>query len=396
MDLDEFPDSPYVRELRRGVSSAPFPSEIEAEYQRSHLERVHWRVRLWYSMSLAIGVVLTLVHVESFPRRTIADAALACWLIVPALALCLIVWTRWYDRLFPKSHWLIGTMYCGTIVNIAMNLPLRAEAATGLLIDVFTVHFLAGISFRSAVLVDAAMLMVFLLASAALHIPTFLLAYGALVLAITAAVTAFVHQDIQRSYRRGFLERAVILQMASKDGLTGLVNRRGLDEHLRRIWKQALRDHRTIGLALIDIDHFKRFNDQWGHQAGDDVLRAVARVIAGSAQRPLDLAARYGGEEFAVILFDVQPSLMLTLCEHMRERVERLHTSGSDPCRPVTISIGAGLVAPTLDRSIQGAIQFADEALYAAKEAGRNRVVIRGVEEYRSARTGIFNPSLAG
>ena len=119
-------------------------------------------------------------------------------------------------------------------------------------------------------------------------------------LVITAIVSAIVHRDMEVSHRHNFLETALIRTMASRDGLTGLMNRRALDDHLRRIWQQGLRDKRQVALLLIDIDHFKAFNDSYGHQARDSALREVAHVIDSSARRPFDLAARYGGEEFAV------------------------------------------------------------------------------------------------
>jgi len=130
---------------------------------------------------------------------------------------------------------------------------------------------------------------------------------------------------------------------------------------------------------LIDIDHFKPFNDYYGHQAGDDALKEVAQVINLSAQRPLDFAARFGGEEFSLVLYGPAKDYGRELPDQLREAVRDLkivHEESSTD-HYLTVSIGVAMVHPGARRSIAGAIQMADEALYEAKEAGRNKVVVR-------------------
>jgi diguanylate cyclase (GGDEF)-like protein len=157
-----------------------------------------------------------------------------------------------------------------------------------------------------------------------------------------------------------------------------------------RTWQQALRDRRPLVVMLLDVDHFKRYNDRYGHQAGDDALQRIATVVNEFAQRPLDLAARYGGEELAVVLFDVPREHGARIAAQVRAAVQNLaieHLDASD--RVVTISIGLALVRPTLERSPDGAVQLADEALYRAKREGRNRVVVFE-REYDTLSTGSF------
>jgi diguanylate cyclase (GGDEF)-like protein len=157
------------------------------------------------------------------------------------------------------------------------------------------------------------------------------------------------------------------------------------------MWRQAQREGTKLALLLVDIDFFKRFNDRHGHQAGDECLRGVAAALQRSARRPLDFVARYGGEEFAIVLYD--PSR-----EYVRELATRIHGGvaglgiphgDSDVGPAVTVSIGTAFVAPTLERSMQGLVQLADEALYEAKGDGRNRTVQRDVE-YAELETGSF------
>jgi len=215
-------------------------------------------------------------------------------------------------------------------------------------------------------------------------------------MSLSTGVAAVVYRDVELAYRRNFLENALINELVARDGLTGLMNRRAFDEHLLRVWQHALRDQRVIAVLMIDIDHFKRCNDRWGHQAGDAALRGVGRVIEGFARRPLDLAARFGGEEFAVILFDLALTHVQDIAERLRASVEKLRVApGTEPATEpdITVSIGVGLAVPVIGRSPQGIIQLADEALYEAKNMGRNRVVVKGTEAYLLLRTGAFTAS---
>ena len=182
-------------------------------------------------------------------------------------------------------------------------------------------------------------------------------------------------------------------QLAERDGLTGLYNRRSYDQYVERIWRQSRREDVQLTLILIDIDHFKTYNDHYGHQAGDDALKEVANVISLSAQRPLDFSARYGGEEFALILYGPDDEYGRELPEQLRESVRDLKILHADSVTDqyLTVSIGVALVMPGSVRSLIGAIQMADEALYQAKEEGRNRVIVKESDSH--IQTGRFRSS---
>lgn len=130
-------------------------------------------------------------------------------------------------------------------------------------------------------------------------------------------------------------------------------------------------------------------------QAGDEVLRQVGQTACELARRPLDMAARYGGDEFVLLLYDLAPEHVLDIAERLRRGIADLEIAHpASPVAPfVTITIGAGVVAPTLGRSTQGALQLADEALYRAKQRGRNCVLMLGSEEYSLLVTGVFDAS---
>ena len=163
-------------------------------------------------------------------------------------------------------------------------------------------------------------------------------------------------------------------EMADTDGLTGIANRRTFDEALERELSRAARSGEEVSLVLLDIDHFKRLNDDHGHQVGDDVLRRVARAIAGATRR-YDLAARYGGEEFAVIL-------PRTPREDAAMVAERLRRHGVDAPGDPGCTVSAGVATYPHDAADPAAlIVRADEALYASKHAGRDRLTVAGEQQ---------------
>ena len=153
-------------------------------------------------------------------------------------------------------------------------------------------------------------------------------------------------------------------------------NRRVLDEHLTRLWSQAVHDERSVAILLIDVDHFKSFNDCYGHQAGDECLRAVAVSLSQCARRPLDFVARYGGEEFAIVLPNTVLRSAITVADHIRRAVmtkELMKRSTGEHLGRVTISIGVATLRQ--NDTPQTLIERADGCLYAAKHHGRNRVM---------------------
>ncbi|MBK7000045.1 MAG: diguanylate cyclase [Rhodoferax sp.] len=174
--------------------------------------------------------------------------------------------------------------------------------------------------------------------------------------------------------------RESLRQAAIRDVLTGLYNRRFFDESSQREVIRALRlqaqgNYAGLALMMIDIDHFKRFNDQYGHDVGDQVLREVAQVLQNQT-RGSDVAARYGGEEFTIVLADITKELALGRAQRVREAVEKLvlRPSGKD-VGVITISIGLAQF-PANGSTVEDLLSAADKALYEAKNAGRNRVVV--------------------
>jgi diguanylate cyclase (GGDEF)-like protein len=167
------------------------------------------------------------------------------------------------------------------------------------------------------------------------------------------------------------IQAAELERQTREDGLTGIFNRRHLDNLLAVEWERAVRFSRAMTVAMLDVDHFKQVNDRFSHAAGDEVLRTVARILRENT-RGVDVVARYGGEEFCLILVETRLDEGAQLCERLRARIEAHDWSEVRPGLAVTVSVGvAGLHEAEAPDTLLAA---ADVRLYAAKHAGRNRV----------------------
>lgn len=160
------------------------------------------------------------------------------------------------------------------------------------------------------------------------------------------------------------------------DGLTGIANRRRFDDTMAREWRRCARSHLPLSLVILDVDHFKAYNDHYGHQAGDECLRVVAEVLSDHVRRPSDLVARYGGEEFVCLLPETYGVGATRVAEGFRAGVaERRIPHVQSPVAPyVTISLGVATVIPSPDGTPEQLAEMADQLLYRAKRTGRNRV----------------------
>ena len=187
-------------------------------------------------------------------------------------------------------------------------------------------------------------------------------------IAFVLAVTLFLAREIgRRASAEDKLE-----ELATTDALTGLKNRRKFDAAIDGEWRRAMRQRTALSLLMIDADHFKAYNDTFGHQAGDQVLVGIAICISDSVKRAGDCAARYGGEEFAVLLPGTNAADALKVAETIRVKVQ----GWSDDAMASTVSIGIASAVPNAGSDWPQLVHAADKALYAAKAAGRNRCVL--------------------
>jgi len=159
------------------------------------------------------------------------------------------------------------------------------------------------------------------------------------------------------------------------DGLTGVRNRRGFDQSLDSEWRACQRIGAPLGVLLVDIDHFKLLNDQYGHPAGDEALRVITGRLGAALRRPRDILCRYGGEEFAGLLAETDESALCRAGDYLRRQIEREPVVvANNEHLTVTVSIGAASMVPTLETTPDLLVQRADHNLYEAKRRGRNRV----------------------
>lgn len=177
---------------------------------------------------------------------------------------------------------------------------------------------------------------------------------------------------------RNFELRKRLEFLSMNDELTGLANRRSLNHYITQCWNTAIRNNGTIGILMIDIDHFKRYNDTYGHQAGDNCLALVAKTIKDCFDRATDLSARYGGEEFVVVIAHSPQEGALLMAERVRAAVEALKIphDGNPPFHVVTCSIGVTVEQPKIGQSPEILLNHADEAMYRVKSAGRNHILM--------------------
>lgn len=202
------------------------------------------------------------------------------------------------------------------------------------------------------------------------------IAIGSISVAVSGAVV-LLGFGLQRKIDELEAARAALSVVASTDDLTGLANRREFDVVIRREWQRAMRDRTPLSLLVIDADHFKLVNDQFGHAQGDEVLKGLARGIGGVLMRPADLAARYGGEEFAVLLPNTDARGAFTVAESIR--IAAASSAGrtiKDGRHAVTVSVGAVSTVPDPTKKLEDFMAAADIALYQAKAQGRNRSVV--------------------
>lgn len=182
------------------------------------------------------------------------------------------------------------------------------------------------------------------------------------VVAVTRDMTE--HKDLQTK----------LAELAATDGLTKLANRRSFDERFKTAWDAAVASRTCLSVIMIDVDHFKLFNDEYGHDAGDRCLQSVAQALGSVVHRPHDLAARYGGEEFAVLLPDTDFSGCTKVAQQLREAVSALGAPHArTPVGQVSISLGGASVVPRQSDLPVSIVKSADAALYVAKRAGRNQ-----------------------
>ncbi len=184
-----------------------------------------------------------------------------------------------------------------------------------------------------------------------------------------------IHLQIRELHESLKEKNRQLKEMANRDGLTGLYNHRYFKETISNDFQRAVRYHESLSCVMFDIDHFKKFNDNYGHQAGDMVLKTLGSLI-NNLVRDSDLSARYGGEEFVLLMYHTVPKEAFLVAERLRKAVEQHKFQADDLVLTVNISVGVASFPHPEIADAKTLIECADKALYRAKEEGRNRVIV--------------------
>lgn len=390
-------ESAAAREQRTGYPWMRFTDPyLEREF-RSELLTSQW-TQIRQGLGLAVLLVIAFGIIGLLVADQVQPAGLFWIELVVVAALLgtigvtyLPTATRWYPVVLQAVYPLLGVLL-GLLLPLDLGRTGTQPLPAMLMLVIPFAFTLLGLRLYQALrLVAAGTLAYVIIMHQSGVVPDSLAQFRMIMLGVANVTGAFMGYQLERVRRAHFLESRRLLEAAARDGLSGLFNRRRFDEHLANCWNYAQRDGKLLAVLLVDIDCFKPYNDRYGHQAGDVVLRQVAAALARSARRPLDFVARYGGEEFAVVLFEPSREYVAEVAERIHAEVAALQIPHevSVAAKQVTVSIGVAILNPTPDRSAAGGLQLADEALYAAKETGRKRTVYREAEHAALA-TGVF------
>jgi diguanylate cyclase (GGDEF)-like protein len=393
--IEDLPDLPHSRQLKAGFPWLTFDAELEREFRQTNLDENLGHIRV--NLCLAIAITLVFSAVEAMvlgPELNRLPSMIHLWVIVPILLIGLAAsFSPRRHRLYPPLALVGGTVLGLSVVVIQFIASLGGVSILFpcLVLTSIFIYFMGGLIFYHAFAANLLVAFVYFGGGTALELPGHEFGYNAMALGAMNLFCASVVYMHEKTSRMRFLEAGLLREMVARDGLTGIQNRRMFDQHIHRAWQQAVRDSERVAVLLVDIDCFKDYNDRYGHQAGDECLRAVAVSLSQCARRPLDFVARYGGEEFAVVLYEASREYVAEVLTRIQRSIAELNIphEASRVASRLTVSIGAAFILPSAARTYEGLIQLADEALYSAKEQGRNCVVVMEAE-YQALRTGRF------
>jgi len=366
--MPEWIRSPHIT-LRFTVFAlllAPVSGTLVSAWYFAHADRISYaQEALFWWLGDALGMVLWL------PMTLVATTpelyALFKWKNLPKTAglLALMGGLSWLS--FENESAPVVFAILPVLLWIGLRLGFAGSVfATNVLALVFTAGSLTGYGPFAATGSDHDLriraLQIFLMA--------------AMLMALPISVVLFERDTFEMQLQGAYNAMEV---QANLDPLTGVANRRRFDEALHQEWQRAMRDRRPIALLMVDSDAFKAYNDCYGHQAGDEILRRIAHAMRSLLERPADLVARYGGEEFTILLPGTDEAGTRHIAEHVRRVIlEEQIVHANSAAGFVTVSIGCWSVVPDAGNSPAMLIREADAALYAAKHKGRNRVEYGG------------------
>ncbi|MBU3899813.1 MAG: GGDEF domain-containing protein [Gammaproteobacteria bacterium] len=377
-----------------------FAPQLEWQFE---LDSTAERVARFRVLGLIALIILNLFNItDRTMLPDIADQALMIRLgiLTPIMAVTLAA--LHLPFLAPRREWLISCLIAaasGSLVYFFSQSqhPNALHYHTGVILVIMFGNIVIRQRFRFALSTSVAVLALFVAGisqlqqmSQEIKLNSDMVLFAAVVISLVANYQ--MEYDSRQAYLHTLLQRIEALKLkrshdeldrqANSDPLTGLANRRYFDSHLLIEWGRAQREQQAIALIYLDVDNFKAYNDHYGHQAGDECLIRVAKEIQQCVQRNGDVCARYGGEEFVILLPQTSLLSAQAMAEKVREAVQAagLSQAYSDVSQVVTISCGVACTVPAVGDTSSRLIRQADQALYAAKSSGRNRVSSQGAD----------------
>ena len=378
--IEDVPANPYAEQLNQGFRRLGFAADLEAEYRRYQLDHTFALRRIALLVCILILLVQGVLDFQ-FIAPPVLWSVLGVRAGVLALLLAcvaLVVQRRHNHLLGPLTLVCVLSMGIGSAVVVVLaQWVFPGYPSEGLLLICLGSYFLSGMRLPEAIGISLTIVLVYAVLEITIGTQTNLLSQ-LLYLLFGNLIGAAGCYQLEYKSREQFLIRRLLRQLADRDSLTGLHNRRSFHRHLDTLWRQSQREGQPIAMLLGDIDHFKRYNDCYGHQAGDEALKRVAFLFEDAARRPLDMAVRLGGEEFALLLYGSGAEDARERAQELCTRLEQLAIEhAASPSGVVTLSVGGvSIVSGDVLRSIDELYARADQALYRAKAAGRNRVVM--------------------
>lgn len=390
-------EGPYVRELKNNQPGLQFRNRrLESEFQLYAAAHNSTALRIQLLLGALLVCAISILDFTLLdPEFSMRAVPLRLGIMLSAILVMLtLTYVRGGGRYLEIAGVAVGLSVGLTslvIASMAAQYQLPRVFAGYQIVIVF-VYFFLGLRVAVAISTGTALFVAFIVAAMINGANPIATTYNALYLVFLNVIGALGCYQLSKARRTVFLEERILSYRANHDALTELPNRRAFDAILQSNWDNSRELCKPIAVMMIDIDHFKNYNDIYGHQAGDRAISAVAGILKDNMKRPQDFAGRYGGEEFVVLLFDATHEYTLELAERIRTQLHarNIPHKGSGAPGRVTVSIGLAHIEPHRSmRSVKGLVQMADEALYAAKAQGRNCVVDSN-RALGSTTTGIF------
>jgi diguanylate cyclase (GGDEF)-like protein len=366
------------RVLAQGYGRLRFPEPLEREFKTEHLIASRRWVRMGLLIVLGTSVGFSIMDHSMINATSPARDWVRFGMQLPVLAMALIATLqRFYVTWYPRAMLVGGPIFgIGTVLLTAFAPPEHAALlGSRIVLFVFFYFFMSGLRVRQTLCGNVLVLLALITCGLSGMIAANIALYLSLALVFANVVGAAGAYALEHANRTSFLERRLLVEIAELDGLTRLLNRQTFESRVRSTWHRAMNQACPVSVMMVDVDHFKLYNDHYGHQAGDECLRSVAAAVRNAiGVRPGDLVARYGGEEIIAVLVARTPEEAGRTAQRIVREVAALdipHASALQHSR-VSVSVGSATQLPSLSSSYDAIMRLADTALYTAKQQGRN------------------------